>query len=132
MTEQEIKRRIDDCDRKMASAYNNLRGAARDVGWKGYQAAKSESQSVISWASSNKTKKTLLPLIISAVGLFIFGASWLLGLAMIIVGIGIAYNQNQKADKELRSVRSSYNQMVSMAENQQRNLESILDNITKI
>lgn len=132
MTEQEIKQKINNCDRQIVAAYNNLRSAARDVGSRGYQAAQNARQSAISEASENKTKNTLLPLIISVVGLFIFGVSWFLGLAMIIGGIGIAYNMNQKADKELRAVRSSYDQMVSVAENQQRNLNSTLDNNTLI
>lgn len=132
MTEQEIKQRINDCDRQIVSAYNNLRSAARDVGSRGYQAAQSARQSAISEASGNKTKNTLLPLIISVVGFFMFGVSWFLGLVMLIGGIVLAYNLNQKADKELKSVQSSYNQMVSVAENQQRNLNSTLDNNTKI
>lgn len=132
MTEQEIKQKINDCDRQIVSAYNNLRSAARDVGSRGYQAAQSARQSAISEASGNKTKNTLLPLIISVVGFFMFGVSWFLGLVMLIGGIVLAYNLNQKADKELKSVQSSYNQMVSVAENQQRNLNSTLDNNTKI
>mgnify|MGYP001107293846 CR=1 FL=1 len=132
MTEQEIKQKINDCDRQIVSAYNNLRSAARDVGSRGYQAAQSARQSAISEASGNKTKNTLLPLIISVVGYFMFGVSWFLGLVMLIGGIVLAYNLNQKADKELKSVQSSYNQMVSVAENQQRNLNSTLDNNTKI
>lgn len=132
MTEQELKQKINDCDRQIASAFNNLRSAARDVGSRGYQAAQSARQSAISEASGNKTKNTLLPLIISVVGFFMFEASWFLGLVMLIGGIVLAYNLNQKADKELKSVQSSYNQMVSVAENQQRNLNSTLDNNTKI
>lgn len=132
MTEQELKQKINDCDRQIVSAYNNLRSAARDVGSRGYQAAQSARQSAISEASGNKTKNTLLPLIISVVGFFMFGVSWFLGLVMLIGGIVLAYNLNQKADKELKSVQSSYNQMVSVAENQQRNLNSTLDNNTKI
>lgn len=132
MTEQELKQKINDCDRQIVSAYNNLRSAARDVGSRGYQAAQSARQSAISEASGNKTKNTLLPLIISVVGFFMFGVSGFLDLVMLIGGIVLAYNLNQKADKELKSVQSSYNQMVSVAENQQRNLNSRLDNNTKI
>ena len=132
MTEQELKQKINDCDRQIVSAYNNLRSAARDVGSRGYQVAQSARQSAISEASGNKTKNTLLPLIISVVGFFMFGASWFLGLVMLIGGIVLAYNLNQKADKELKSVQSCYNQMVSVAENQQRNLNSTLDINTKI
>lgn len=132
MTEQEIMRRIDSSENQIYQAYNNLRSAARDVGHKGLQAAQSARNSAVSEASSSKTTKTLLPLLISLVGFFLFGSAWFLALLMVIGGIALAYNLNQKADKEKRSVESEYNSMVSVAENQQRNLFSILDNNTKI
>lgn len=132
MTEQEIRQKIDASERQITTAYNNLRSAARDVGTKGYQAAQTEQSSVVSSASGDKAKKTLLPLLISLFGLFLMGAAWFLGLLMIIGGIVLAYNLNQKADKELRSTQSTYNARVSAAENQQKNLNSVLDNNTKI
>lgn len=132
MTEQEIKQKISDCDRQISSAYNNLRSAARDVGSRGYQAAQSARSSVVSEASGDKLKKTLLPLLITLFGFFMFGASWFLGLAMIIGGVVLAYNLNQKADAEKRRIEQEYNNMVSTAEYQQKNLNSVLDNNAKI
>ena len=132
MTEQEIKQKISDCDRQISSAYNNLRSAARDVGSRGYQAAQSARSSAVSEASGDKLKKTLLPLLITLCGFFMFGASWFLGLAMIIGGVVLAYNLNQKADAEKRRIEQEYNNMVSTAEYQQKNLNSVLDNNAKI
>lgn len=132
MTEQEIKQKISDCDRQISSAYNNLRSAARDVGSRGYQAAQSARSSAVSEASGDKLKKTLLPLLITLFGFFMFGASWFLGLAMIIGGVVLAYNLNQKADAEKRRIEQEYNNMVSTAEYQQKNLNSVLDNNAKI
>lgn len=132
MTEQEIKQKISDCDRQISSAYNNLRSAARDVGSRGYQSAQSARSSAVSEASGDKLKKTLLPLLITLFGFFMFGASWFLGLAMIIGGVVLAYNLNQKADAEKRRIEQEYNNMVSTAEYQQKNLNSVLDNNAKI
>ena len=132
MTEQEIKQKISDCDRQISSAYNNLRSAARDVGSRGYQAAQSARSSAVSEASGDKLKKTLLPLLITLFGFFMFGASWFLGPAMIIGGVVLAYNLNQKADAEKRRIEQEYNNMVSTAEYQQKNLNSVLDNNAKI
>lgn len=132
MTEQEIKQKISDCDRQISSAYNNLRSAARDVGSRGYQAAQSARSSAVSEASGDKLKKTLLPLLITLFGFFMFGASWFLGLAMIIGGVVLVYNLNQKADAEKRRIEQEYNNMVSTAEYQQKNLNSVLDNNAKI
>ena len=132
MTEQEIKQKINDCDRQIVSTYNNLRSAAREVGSKGYQAAQSARGSAVSEADGRVTKNTLLPLIISVVGFFLFGAAWFLALLMVIGGIVLVYNLHQRAAGERRSVQSTYDQMVNAAENQQRNLNSTLDNNMKI
>ena len=132
MTEQEIMQQIDASERQIYLSYNSLRSAAREVGTKGVQAAQSARDSAVSQASSSKAAKTLLPLLISLVGLFLFGSAWFLALLMVIGGIVLAYNLYQKADSEKRSVESQYNSMVSVAENQQRNLNSILDNNARI
>lgn len=132
MTEQEIKQKISDCDRQISSAYNNLRSAARDVGSRGYQAAQSALSSAVSEASKDKLKKTLLPLLITFFGVLMFDASWFLGLTMIIGGVVIAYNLNQKADAEERIIEQEYNEMVSTVKYQQNNLNSVLDNNEKI
>lgn len=127
MTEQELKQKIDESDRQIVDAYSSLRLAAREVGVRGCQAAQRARSSVVSEVSGEKTKKTLLPLLISLVGLFIFGVAWFLGLIMLVAGIGIAYDLNQKADAELDQIRSAHNSMVSLAEEKQRELESVLD-----
>ena len=132
MTEQEIMQRIDASERQINQAYSNLRSVARDVGHKGLEAAQSARNSAVSEASTSKTTKTLLPLLISLVGFFLFGSAWFLALLMVIGGIVLAYNLNQKADKEKRSIESEYNAMVNTAEYQQKNLFSTLDNNLKI
>ena len=121
MTEQEIKKKIDDCDRQIVSAYNNLRSAACNVGSKGYQSALSARSSAVSEADGRVAKSTLRPLIISVVGFFLFFLSyetWFLDLLIITSGIVISYSLHQNAAEELLSVRSTYDQMVNVAENQ--------------
>lgn len=132
MTEQEIKQKIDESERQISVAYNNLMSAARDVGAKGYNAAVSSRDSAVQIESGKKAKNTLWPLVISLVGLFMLGAAWFLALLMIGGGIALAYNLNQKADKELSDIQSHYNSMVSVAENQRNNLNAVLNNNTKI
>lgn len=132
MSEQELMQKLNEWDRAITSSYNNLRSAAQEVGSRGYQSAQSARQSAVSSASDTKTTKTLLPLIISLVGIFLFGSAWFLALLMVIGGIVLAYNLNQKADKELRSVQYEYDPMVNTAENQQKNLNSVLDANTRI
>lgn len=53
MTSQEAKQQVDACERKVVSAYDNMRSAARTVG-----------TSAVSAAASKTTMSTLLPLII--------------------------------------------------------------------
>lgn len=132
MTEQEIKQKINDCDRQIVSAYNNLRMAAHEVGSRGYQAAQSVRQSAISSASGSKTAKTLLPLIISVLGLIIMGDSGLLGIGLIVGGIALSYNLNQKANDDQRKTEQQYNSMLSTTEYQLRTLSDVIDNNSKI
>lgn len=132
MTEKEIQQQISDYEWQIVSVYNNLRSAAREVGVRGFQAAQYERQIAISKATGNKTKNTLFPLLISVAGFYMLYASVILGLFMLVGGIVLAYKKYTKADKELRDVQSQYDRMVSVAEAQQRTLNSILDRNTTI
>ena len=132
MTEQEIMKQIDASELQINQAYSNLRRAARDVGDNGLQAAQSARDSAVLKAASAKTTKTLLPLLISLVGFFLFRSAWFLALLMVIGGIALANNLSQKAGQEKRSVESTYNAMVSTAEYQQKNLNSTIDSNYKI
>lgn len=132
MTEQEIKQILSECDWQINTAYNDLQSAARDLGSKGYQAAQSARSSAASEASTNKLIMTLCPLLMTLFGLVAFGIDWLMGLTLIIVGVVLAYNLNQKADNEKRMTEQEYRDKVSVAEYQQKNLNSVLDNNAKI
>ena len=110
MTSQEAKQQVDACERKVVSAYGNMRSAARTVG-----------TSAASAASSKTTMSTLLPLIISVIGLLIFGSHPFWAIVMIIVGIWIAYSSHSSA----KSIQNT-------VEGQQETLNSTLDNNSKI
>ena len=114
MTSQEARQQIDACERQITGAYSNLEDAARSMG-----------EVVVEEAASNTTKKTMMPLIISLIGLILvltqdLGAG-MLGVIMIIVGIVVAYNAHKSA--------ASIQQTI---ENQQKNFFNILSNNSKI
>lgn len=131
MTEQEIKQKINDCDWKIRSAYDNLRSAARDVGAMGYQAAQSD-RSRAEFKASEDVLKAYLPFLITLVGFFMFGVSWVLALVMIIGGIVLTTNLCSKADDKQKEVKQKYNNFVSTAEYQQNILNEVLHNSTII
>ncbi len=111
MTSQEARQQVEACECQITDAYSNLRDAVRSVGSSATQAA-----------SSKTTTSTLMPLIISLFGLILCFAShpvW--GILLIILGIVIAYNMYQSAASVL-----------NMVENRQKNLNSILDDNSKI
>ena len=111
MTSQEARQQLDACERQITGTYSNLRDAARSMGSNAVQAA-----------SSKTTMSTIWPLIISLFGLILCFAShpvW--GILLIIVGIVIAYYTYLSAASAQTTV-----------ENQQKNLNSIIDNNAKI
>lgn len=110
MTVQQAQAEINKCEQEITRAHSSLCSAARTVG-----------SSAKECADGNKTKKTLLPLIISLIGIFCFGSAWFLGVVLIIVGIVIAYNMNQSAGS-----------VVSKVESAQKTLNSTIDNNSKI
>ena len=110
MTSQEAKQQVDACERKVVSAYDNMRSAARTVG-----------TSAASAAASKTTMSTLLPLIISVIGLLLFGSHPFWAIVLIVAGIWIAY-----------SCHSSAKSIQNKVEGQQKTLNSTLDNNSKI
>lgn len=111
MTVQQAQAEINKCEQEITRAHSALCSAARTVG-----------SSAKECADGSKTKKTLLPLIISVIGIFFyFGSAWFLGLVMIIAGIDKAYNMNQSAGS-----------VVSKVEAAQKTLNSTIDNNSKI
>lgn len=110
MTTNEARSQIDACERQITSAYSGLKDNARLVGSSAAQAA-----------SSATLTKTLLPLILCLVGLFCFAGPWFLGILLIAGGIFLSYKLHGPA-------KSVQNQVV----NQQRNLNSTIDNNAKI
>lgn len=110
MTVQQAQAEINKCEQEITRAHSSLCSAARTVG-----------SSAKECADGSKTKKTLLPLIISLIGIFCFGSAWFLGVVLIIVGIVIAYNMNQSAGS-----------VVSKVEAAQETLNSTIDNNSKI
>lgn len=110
MTSQEAKQQVDACERKVVSAYDNMRSAARTVG-----------TSAVSAAKSKTIMSTLLPLIISIFGLLLFGSHPFWAIVLIVAGILIAY-----------FCHSSAKPIQNTVEGQQKTLNSTLDNNSKI
>lgn len=110
MTVQQAQAEINKCEQDITRAHSSLCSAAMSVG-----------SSAKECADGSKTKKTLLPLLISLIGIFCFAGAWFLGLVLIIVGIAIAYNMNQSAGK-----------VVSKVEAAQKTLNSTIENNSKI
>ena len=110
MTVQQAQDEINKCEREITRAHSSLCSAARTVG-----------SSAKECADGSKAKKTLLPLIISIIGIFLFSSAWFLGVILIIAGIVIAYNMNQRAGS-----------IVSNVESAQKTLNSMIDSNSKI
>lgn len=110
MTVQQAQAEINKCEQEITRAHSSLCSAARAVG-----------SSAKECADGGKTKKTLLPLFISFFGILFFGADWFWGLVLIIGGIVIAYNVNQKAGS-----------VVSKVESAQETLNRTIDNNSQI
>ncbi len=103
MTSQEARQQVDACERQITGTYSNLRDAARSMGSSAVQAQ-----------SSSTTTKTMLPLIISLIGLFLCFAShpvW--GVLLIIAGIFFAYTAHDSA----ASVQKNVEQQVGYLNN---------------
>lgn len=110
MTVQQAQTEINKCEQDITRAHSSLCSAARTVG-----------SSAKECADGSKTKKTLLPLLISLMGILFFSSAWFLGLVLIIAGIVLAYNLNQSAGS-----------VVSKVEAAQKTLNSTIDNNSKI
>lgn len=110
MTSQEAKQQVDACERKVVSAYDNMCSAARTVG-----------TSAVSAAASKTTMSTLLRLIISVIGLLLFGSHPFWAIVLIVAGILSAYSYHSSA----KSIQNT-------VEGQQKTLNSTLDNNSKI
>lgn len=110
MTIQQAQAEINKCEQEITRAHSSLCSAAKTVGSSAKQCA-----------DGSKTKKTLLPLLISLIGIFCFGSAWFLGVILIIVGIFIAYTNNLGAGIVVRKVEAA-----------QKTLNSTIDNNSRI
>lgn len=111
MTSQEAEEQVRKCERKIRKKYSNLKDAAKNMGSLASQAQ-----------SSSAITKTMLPLIISLIGLlFCFASHTVLGFLFIFLGIIIAF-----------IVRSSADEVQESVEIQEENLNSIIEDNSKI
>lgn len=110
MTVQQAQAEINKCEQDITRAHSSLCSAARTVG-----------SSAKKCASGSRIKKTLLPLLISLIGIFSLSSVKFWGLVLIIVGIVIAYNMNQDAGTVVGKVKTA-----------QETLNSTIDNNSKI
>ena len=127
MTEQEIMQSLGTSEYQLVTAYKDLVTAARSVGTEVYRATQSSRARAVANASSGKTAKTLLPLLISLLGILIFSVAWFLGIDLIAGGIIFSYFMNKKANEELSGIKRLYDTMIETARNQQDSLNSMLD-----
>lgn len=132
MTEQEIVRRINSCEQQITANYENLKNSARDVGETAMQAARAAQSRAVSAAKSDKNTKTFTPLLLVLLGLLIVSSSWFIGLLLIIGGVALSYNLNQKAASSLKKVEQQYSAIVSSTEYQRNNLNSTISTNDKI
>ena len=92
MTINEAKQKINACEQRVNASYDKLRANARSVGSEAVKAA-----------SSATLIKTLVPLIISVIGLFFFRASAFVAVLLIVLGIVLSYLLHKSAkDKQNR------------------------------
>lgn len=110
MTIQQAQAEINKCEQEITRAHSSLCSAAKTVGSSAKQCA-----------DGSKTKETLLPLLISLCGIFFFGSAWFLSVILIIVGIFIAYANNQGEGIVVRNVEAA-----------QKTLNSTIDNNSRI
>jgi hypothetical protein len=111
MTSQEARQQVDACESQVVGTFSELKDAVRSM-----ESSASQAQ------SSSTTTKTMLPLIISLVGLFLCSAShpvW--GVLLIIAGIFLAYTAHDDAVSVQKNV-----------ETQVGYLNNTLDNNSKI
>ena len=96
MTSQEARQQLNVCESKITGTHSSLCNTARSIG-----------ASAAQTAASKTTINTLLPLIISLLGLILCIAShpiW--GIIVIIVGIIIAYNTHKSAATVQRNIET--------------------------
>ena len=87
MTLQEARQQVERCEHQITGAYKNLHEAAMNMG-----------SSAVGAATGKTTMCTLLPLIISLLGVFLcFVVHPIFGILLIIVGIVIAYYAHKSA-----------------------------------
>lgn len=108
MTEKEIRRQIDECERQIIKAGGDLFSAARKVG-----------ESAKETAESKKASKTVLPLLLSVLGIILMGTGGgFLGFVMLAGGIVWAWGNHDRetaivniVEKQRATLDSALNQM---------------------
>lgn len=87
MTSQEARKQVDNCEIQINEGFNNLRQAARSMG-----------RDTVKSSSSRTVRNTLLPLIVSLIGIALcFFQEYFWGVVLILTGIAIAYGLHQNA-----------------------------------
>lgn len=110
MTSQEAQKRIDQCENAIVSAYTSL-----------YAQAQATVMNVDKAASGYTSAATLLPLLISLIGVIMLATKHWFGIILLVAGIFIAYKAHQSA-------KNTENR----AKNDNKILSNTLDNNRKI
>lgn len=111
MTVQEARAEINRCEQEITRAHSSLCSDARSFGLRAKERA-----------NTLKIIRTLLPLIISVVGLFfIFTDSAFFGWILVVVGVFVSYKQNEDAGLDVFKV-----------DELQKTLDSIIDSNSEI
>ncbi len=126
MTEGEAKRAIQDCEKRIRTTYADLVHDAERLGSDSLQEAKTAKNNETSSASAAIVGKTVLPLLLSVLGVFLFSVSWFLALLLIIGGIVLAHKLYKKAVDNRDSVRRQTDSTVNFVTSQKNRLDEAL------
>lgn len=102
MTAQQAQAEINKCEQDIIRAHSALCNAAKNVG-----------ESAKECARGGKTRKTLMPLIISLIGVFLSSFLGFFSVVLVIAGIIIAYTLNQSATAVVNNIDTAQKRLYS-------------------
>lgn len=116
MTSQEARRQVEDCEREIVSAYDDMRSAARTVGTTAVSEAASGTAANLFWILS------VFGFVLACVS-FIFRSHLMLWGGIILLGAGVYY---------ALTISTNSKKVQVQIESQQKDLNSTLDYHSKI
>lgn len=127
MNEQEIRDRIDTCERQIVRSFQSLRSAAQELGANSSYAAAEAKNYALQEISSQKKMNTLWPIILIVLGFCALGSAVLVGLIMMIGGGMLISHLRGSASAEEARINREYGALAEQAEKQRSQLNAVLD-----